>query len=59
MEPADRWLESELNSNSCNEIVNRVLTVYLNTYASIQFEVVYTTKLDPNSAWNYIGIFPK
>ncbi|KAI9364094.1 hypothetical protein BD770DRAFT_379257 [Pilaira anomala] len=59
VESADKWLESELSSNSDSEIVNQVLTVYPNTYASIQFEVVYTTKLDPNSAWNYIGIFPK
>lgn len=55
----DRWLDSELTSGSKSDVVDQVLTIYPDSFVSIQFQTVHTDKLDPNYVWNYFGIFPK
>ncbi|GAA5801944.1 hypothetical protein HPULCUR_007402 [Helicostylum pulchrum] len=55
----DQWLDSELTSTSKSDVINQVLTIYPDSYVSIQFQTVHTSKLDPNYVWNYFGVFPK
>ncbi|GAA5814114.1 hypothetical protein MFLAVUS_007604 [Mucor flavus] len=55
----DRWLDFELTNSFKSDVVNQVLTIYSDSYVSIQFQIVHTDKLDLNYVWNYFGIFPK
>ncbi|KAG2204366.1 hypothetical protein INT47_009408 [Mucor saturninus] len=55
----DDWLASESNSGSKNDDLSRVVSVHPDSTMYIQFETVYTHQIDPDSWWNFVGIFPK
>ncbi|KAI7877303.1 uncharacterized protein EV154DRAFT_576901 [Mucor mucedo] len=55
----DDWLASESNSGSKSDDLSRVVSVHPDSTMYIQFETVYTHQIDPDSWWNFVGIFPK
>ncbi|KAG2235326.1 hypothetical protein INT48_007957 [Thamnidium elegans] len=59
IETTDKWLDSERAGKSKSEVVNQFLAVYPDSYVSLQFDVVNTLKIDTDSKWNLLGIFPK
>ncbi|KAI9250694.1 hypothetical protein EDC94DRAFT_622924 [Helicostylum pulchrum] len=59
LEATDKWLDSERAGNSKSGVANQFLAVYPDSYVSLQFDIVNTRKIDLDSKWNLLGIFPK
>lgn len=54
----DKWLDSEIVSGSTNDTIDQMVYLYMDSTVYIQFKVTTTKQIDPDSLWNYIGIYP-
>lgn len=52
-------MDSESRSGSGSDVVNQVVSLYPDSVIFVSFETIYYHKIDPDSWWNLIGIFPK
>lgn len=55
----DSWIDSECSAAFNSSSINQVLTVYPESDIDVQFKTIYTQRIDPNSLWNLVGVFPK
>ncbi|KAI7890912.1 uncharacterized protein EV154DRAFT_551937 [Mucor mucedo] len=55
----DNWIDFQLNNSFVHGTAAQKVTLGGLAGASLHFKITYTQKIDPDSLWNLMGIFPK
>ncbi|KAG2210950.1 hypothetical protein INT47_000107 [Mucor saturninus] len=55
----DNWIDFQNNNSFIHGTAGQTTTLRGFVGANIHFKTTYTQKIDPNSLWNLVGIFPK
>ncbi|KAG2210949.1 hypothetical protein INT47_000106 [Mucor saturninus] len=55
----DTWIEFQINNSFIHGTAGQKITLNGLPGVNLHFKTTYTQKIDPDSLWNLVGIFPK
>ncbi|KAI7890911.1 uncharacterized protein EV154DRAFT_589182 [Mucor mucedo] len=54
----DDWIDFQLNNSFIHGTAGQKITLNGLSSVNIHFKITYTQKIDPDSLWNLVGVFP-
>lgn len=55
----DNWMDFDITGDFVGSTLGQETSINSLAGADIQFKIVYTKQIDPNSLWNFVGVYPK
>lgn len=55
----DNWMDFDITGDFVGSTLGQETSINSLAGADIQFKIVYTKQIDPNSLWNLVGVYPK